>query len=120
MRQTLQIVLAAAALGMLSGCSSVPTWVPSWAGGPTPVRSNEVGIQQMSMKQTDSNHPPGEITELHYEVESEHVAKDAGCASEPAARLLDKGPGYETYTIACANAQMMVIRCDFSYCHKSM
>jgi hypothetical protein len=56
------------------------------------------------------------VGELHYQVESENLARAQGCDVSPTARLLEKGPGYETYTVPCGKAQMMVIRCDFSYC----
>jgi hypothetical protein len=109
---TLKLMLAAAALCALSACSSWP-WSHTSNSG-----DQLTGVEQPVVK------PPMEkvsndVGELRYQIETEHLAKDNSCERDPTARLLERGPGYETYTVPCGTAQMMVIRCDFSYCRQS-
>lgn len=43
-------------------------------------------------------------------------AKTQRCAADPRATLVAKGPGFETYSLLCANADTMVVRCEFGNC----
>jgi hypothetical protein len=109
---TIKLMLAAGALSMLSACSSWPWTHTSGSGDAL------TGIETPVVKPTQDK-VSVDVGELRYQVETEHLAKDNGCERDPTARLLERGPGYETYTVPCGSAQMMVIRCDFSYCRQS-
>lgn len=38
------------------------------------------------------------------------------CNASPTAVLTGKGPGVETYTVACSNGDFVTVRCEFSSC----
>lgn len=44
------------------------------------------------------------------------VARDSACHSQPTAIMTAKGPGFENYSVACANGEALAIRCDFGNC----
>ena len=46
----------------------------------------------------------------------ERMAKEASCSGEALGILLAKGPGYETYSVACANGDVAMYRCEFRNC----
>lgn len=46
----------------------------------------------------------------------ERMAREASCAGEAPGILLAKGPGYETYSVACANGDVAMYRCEFRNC----
>lgn len=47
---------------------------------------------------------------------AEVVAKAGRCSLQPRAELTAKGPGYETYSVPCANGGTWAVRCDFGQC----
>jgi hypothetical protein len=47
---------------------------------------------------------------------AERLAKDQNCAAQPSATLLAKGPGFETYSVACSNGDVLMVRCEFGKC----
>lgn len=46
----------------------------------------------------------------------EKLAKEASCYGEAPGILLAKGPGYETYSVACTNGDVAMYRCEFRNC----
>ena len=44
------------------------------------------------------------------------VASKAGCSKDPRVTLMAKGPGFETYSVPCANGDTIAIRCEFGNC----
>lgn len=50
---------------------------------------------------------------------AEKLAKARNCSALPFARLVDKGPGFENYTMACNGGQTMAVRCEFGRCRVS-
>ncbi len=50
---------------------------------------------------------------------AEKLAKARSCAVMPLATLVDKGPGFERYTLACNGGQTMAVRCEFGNCRAS-
>jgi hypothetical protein len=121
MRMTVRTLAAALMLAMtLTGCATVQSWNPFDRPTPERIASPSVPASSYGTEQPSSYAVRGtgnmNISELHYAVESEHIAKDASCASEPVAQLLEKGPGYETYSIPCGETKVMLIKCEFSYC----
>ena len=45
---------------------------------------------------------------------AEKLAKNRSCSTQPAATLVAKGPGFESYSVACSSA--LAIRCEFGNC----
>ena len=52
-------------------------------------------------------------------VQAEKYAKTHGCDGLKPAELTSKGPGFETYRMACADMAPMDIRCEFGNCLRS-
>ncbi|WCM94990.1 glycine zipper family protein [Acidovorax sp. NCPPB 2350] len=44
------------------------------------------------------------------------LARAQSCSTQPVAALAAKGPGFETYTVACENGDALAIRCEFGNC----
>lgn len=47
---------------------------------------------------------------------AERLAKAASCHAQPVAQLVAKGPGFETYTVACMGGDALAVRCEFGNC----
>lgn len=47
---------------------------------------------------------------------AERLARSQSCSEQPLAALAAKGPGFETYSVACANGDALAIRCEFGHC----
>ncbi|WP_213959766.1 MULTISPECIES: hypothetical protein [unclassified Variovorax] len=47
---------------------------------------------------------------------AERVARDLGCNMQPRSVLTAKGPGFESYTVACSDGDALAIRCEFGNC----
>jgi len=47
---------------------------------------------------------------------AENFAKSNNCSATPRAVLEDKGPGFEQYSVACADGRSMALRCEFGNC----
>ncbi|MBU2288574.1 MAG: hypothetical protein KKC85_19375, partial [Gammaproteobacteria bacterium] len=50
---------------------------------------------------------------------AEQYAKAQRCAAVPIASMVSKGPGYETYTVACDGGATLTVRCEFGHCRSS-
>ena len=46
---------------------------------------------------------------------AERTAKSQSCAT-PSASLVEKGAGFEAYSVACGGGEMLAIRCEFGNC----
>jgi hypothetical protein len=46
------------------------------------------------------------------------VARERKCSADPNLKMVAQGPGFETYSVACANADTMMIRCEFGNCRQ--
>lgn len=44
------------------------------------------------------------------------LARTQACSAQPAAVMTGKGPGFETYSIACENGDALSLRCEFGNC----
>lgn len=62
-----------------------------------------------------SSHPTNELPEK-YSYVAEDYAKAQGCSPSASAIFIGRGPGYETYSIACENGENLPIRCDYGVC----
>lgn len=47
---------------------------------------------------------------------AEAFARQQLCAATPRAVLVGKGPGFETYSVLCSNADLLMLRCEFGNC----
>jgi hypothetical protein len=47
---------------------------------------------------------------------AEQVAKQSECSRTPIATLTASGPGFENYSVRCANGDALSVRCDFGNC----
>jgi len=77
-----------------------------------PTSANLVPAPQQ-LAQTDVSRGPA-IGQDSRQVE--RMAKEASCSGEAPGILLAKGPGYETYSVACANGDVAMYRCEFRNC----
>jgi hypothetical protein len=55
-----------------------------------------------------------ELGRESYQVERMDEAK--ACNPQPIAKLTGKGPGVETYAVACASGDVLAVRCEFGNC----
>ena len=51
---------------------------------------------------------------------AEKFAKANSCSATPRAVLEAKGPGFEQYSIACANGRSIALRCEFGNCTQNL
>lgn len=58
----------------------------------------------------------GAPTETRDAYSAERLAKAKQCHPAPISKLSAKGPGFETYNVACTNGDTMTIRCEFGNC----
>lgn len=49
-------------------------------------------------------------------LQAESAAKSSGCHTQPSPVLAGKGPGFESYTVACTNGDTLMLRCEFGNC----
>jgi len=49
-------------------------------------------------------------------LQAERFAKAQACHASPQAALAAKGPGFETYSVACSSGDTMMVRCEFGNC----
>lgn len=90
--------------------SNYPVPPPTASSGMTkPSVSPQVPTQTASPSST--GRATGEDT-----INAERVAREQHCAEQPRASLLSKGPGYESYSVACTSGDTMVVRCEFGNC----
>lgn len=47
---------------------------------------------------------------------AERLARDQSCSAAPVAALVAKGPGFENYSVPCANGDALAVRCEFGNC----
>ena len=50
---------------------------------------------------------------------AEKLAKSRSCAALPIASLVAKGPGFESYSVACNGGVSIAVRCEFGNCRAS-
>ena len=49
-------------------------------------------------------------------LQAERLARAQTCSGAPMPNLIAKGPGFETYSVACSNGDTMMVRCEFGNC----
>lgn len=50
---------------------------------------------------------------------AEKLAKAQSCGAVPMATLVQKGPGYENYTVPCDGGSTLNVRCEFGHCRET-
>lgn len=50
------------------------------------------------------------------EYTAQRMAKDQQCSAQPKTKLTGKGPGFETYSVACDSGDVWAMRCEFGNC----
>lgn len=58
--------------------------------------------------------PPKPMGQESWQVEKMPAVK--ACHPQPRADLSAKGPGFESYTVACASGDQLMVRCEFGNC----
>lgn len=96
----------------LSAGSDAPTATTSGAGVSVPAIQGS-GVIQPSSTARPASDPVGQDTG-----NVERIAKGQACHADPKARLTAKGPGFETYAVACSNGDSWTYRCEFGNCRK--
>lgn len=46
----------------------------------------------------------------------ERLSEVKVCAAEPQAKLIAKGPGFETYAVGCSDGNALAVRCEYGNC----
>jgi len=85
---------------------------PGAALAPAPLPA---GIVQLP-RQPAPPPPPKPIGVDSYS--AERLARQAGCNIDPAATLIAKGPGYESFSVQCTNSDVLMIRCESGNCRE--
>lgn len=90
---------------------------PGTAAAPMPTSfaptSQTSGIVQLPRRAANPP-PPAPIGQDSHQAMK--IARESNCSASPAATLLAKGPGYENFTVQCANGDVQMIRCEFGNC----
>lgn len=88
---------------------------------PAPAVISQRGTMPVVLEPTDNPSiglaapaPKQEVGESSYQVE--RMPEVRACAAQPRVVLAGKGPGNEVYSVACANGNLMMIRCEFRTC----
>lgn len=80
---------------------------------PSPITS----VEQPQRLAADQPAPAaGKPVETRDAYAAERLAKEKQCNKVPTSRLSAKGPGFETYNVACSNGDTMTIRCEYGNC----
>lgn len=69
---------------------------------------------RMNRKVEQEPPPPAPVGK--FTVEVERIAKAEQCHASPTPALSASGPGFENYTIPCANGDALSVRCEFGNC----
>ena len=89
-------------------CEALP--VQPRAAVPVTVAPKDV----LSSPQTNGNQPATASGKDLYN--AERLASQSACHQQPRAVLTGRGPGFETYAVACSSGDQLVIRCEFGNC----
>ena len=60
--------------------------------------------------------PPPQVPIGQDAFSAEKLARESKCDVNPNAKLVAKGPGYESFTVQCTNADALLIRCEMGNC----
>jgi len=86
---------------------------PVGAAGPMPPQPQASSIVQLPIPIMP---PPPKPTGKDAYV-AERLARDMKCTNaETLASLIGRGPGFESYSLACTNGEMLIVRCEFGNC----
>jgi hypothetical protein len=95
-----------------------PGFVPSAGAAPATVPAN-VASSITPIGQPAAVAPQAPATAAPVGVDSvvaERFAREMGCTRDVSAKLIGKGPGYESFSFQCLNGETLVVRCEFGNC----
>jgi len=69
-----------------------------------------------AMKFTGGARAPAPPTSGQDSWSAERLPAAKACSTEPRAVFTGKGPGFESYTLACSDGDQLMIRCEFGNC----
>lgn len=92
--------------------SQMPVATPVVAT-PIPAAAPYNGVIQPTVTQRPPTEPVGQDSG-----NVERIARGEACSADPKARLTAKGPGFETYAVACSSGDSWTYRCEFGNCRK--
>jgi hypothetical protein len=95
----------AIALQSKSGVSPVATAVPDMRGD---------SRERMNRPVEPKAPPSAKVGKFTFE--AEHFAKAERCAAAPTATLTATGPGFENYSVPCADGDALAVRCEMGNC----
>lgn len=58
--------------------------------------------------------PAAEASKFSYQ--AERLPEVKACNASPTAKLIGRGPGMESYSVACSNGDLLSVRCEFGNC----
>lgn len=89
---------------------STPVAVPSPALAPVAIPT---AAPVLAATAAPAQRAPGK-----FEYTARERARENTCAAQPTPQLLSAAPGVETYTVACDNGGVAVMRCDMGGCRE--
>lgn len=100
---------------MMASAASAPPPSASDASPPTaaPVSGQQAAAAPMSAAQPAQVSTPSQGQDAF---NAEALARAESCSATPRAALVAKGPGYETYSVACTSGEALMIRCELGGC----
>jgi len=107
--------LAGRGYRVLSG-ATVPTNLaaPSPYAQAAPATAQAVSSGIPTPAQVSSGTASAPVGEDGFNVQ--RLAKQQACHDTPAAKLVAKGPGFESYSVACTNGNVLMYRCEYGNC----
>lgn len=96
--------------------------VPTNTAAPSPYTQSAVPLAQPAPTVSVANAPgtpalsngSAPVGEDSYNVQ--RLAKQQACHDSPTANLVAKGPGFESYSVACTNGTVLMYRCEYGNC----
>lgn len=81
-------------------------------GTPSPIPSRNAETSSVTPQSSTANQP--QTGQEVYTVQ--RLARQQACHTSPAAKLVAKGPGFESYSVPCTNGNVLMFRCEYGNC----
>jgi len=92
--------------------SAPPAVVAPAPASPEPIaRPAAAPVQRV----TTAPAPPRGYT-VKYLYQAEHLPEVSACNQTRSVVLVAAGPGFENYSVPCANGRSLAVRCEFGHC----
>lgn len=90
---------------------------------PPPAAFDPTGMDASHTDRVAMGYQPKEVTLAGPAVEvgkftyqAERLPEVKSCHASPTAKLIGRGPGMESYSVACSNGDILSVRCEFGNC----